>query len=69
MKEKNLKINGLVVGQERNFFLVETDHAIVRATISGKIRNNKIRIVVGDTVEVEVSPYDLERGRITRREE
>ena len=37
-------------------------------TISGKIRKNYIRIMPGDKVKVEVSPYDITKGRITRRE-
>jgi len=40
---------------------------VVLATISGKIRKNYVRILVGDTVKVELSPYDLTRGRITFR--
>ena len=39
----------------------------VEAHVSGKIRMNYIRILPGDTVKVEVSPYDLTRGRITYR--
>ncbi len=39
----------------------------VEAHVSGKIRMNKIRILPGDTVEVEFSPYDLTRGRIIYR--
>lgn len=35
--------------------------------LSGKMRQNKIRLVLGDTVIVEVSPYDPDKGRITRR--
>ena len=46
--------------------LPDHDH-IVTATISGKIRMNYIKILVGDTVTVEVSPYDLSKGRITYR--
>ncbi len=40
---------------------------IVTATLSGKLRMNYIKILVGDTVTVEVSPYDISRGRITWR--
>ncbi|HEX9960141.1 MAG TPA: translation initiation factor IF-1, partial [Pyrinomonadaceae bacterium] len=40
---------------------------IVLATISGKMRKNRIRILIGDRVDVEMSPYDLSRGRITYR--
>ena len=40
---------------------------IVTTTISGKLRMNYIKILVGDTVTVEVSPYDISKGRITWR--
>ena len=45
---------------------LQNDHLIV-ATISGKMRMNYIRILPGDKVAVEMSPYDLTRGRITYR--
>ena len=45
---------------------LENDHQII-ATISGKMRMNYIRILPGDKVAVEMSPYDLSRGRITYR--
>lgn len=45
---------------------LENGHEIV-ATISGKMRMNYIRILPGDKVAVEMSPYDLSRGRITYR--
>lgn len=45
---------------------LENGHVVV-AHISGKIRMNKIRILPGDNVTVELSPYDLSRGRITYR--
>jgi translation initiation factor IF-1 len=45
---------------------LQNDHVII-ATISGKMRMNYIRILVGDKVAVEMSPYDLSRGRITYR--
>ncbi len=45
---------------------LENDHKIV-ATISGKMRMNYIRILPGDKVAVEMSPYDLSRGRIIYR--
>ena len=49
-------------------FRVSTDNGLnLLCTISGKIRKNFIRIVPGDKVEVEISPYDLTKGRITRR--
>lgn len=49
-------------------YRVELDNGItILATLSGKIRQNYIRVVVGDRVELELSAYDLTRGRITRR--
>lgn len=46
---------------------IEPTNQVVLATISGKIRKNFVRIVVGDSVTVELSAYDLTRGRITYR--
>jgi len=46
---------------------LENDHVIL-GHISGKMRKNKIQILLGDTVKVEMSPYDLSRGRIAYRE-
>jgi translation initiation factor IF-1 len=45
---------------------LENDHKIL-ATISGKLRQHNIRILAGDSVEIEMSPYDLNRGRIVYR--
>jgi translation initiation factor IF-1 len=39
----------------------------VLGTLSGRMRQNNIKVLAGDTVELEFSPYDLNRGRITRR--
>jgi translation initiation factor IF-1 len=39
----------------------------VLANLSGRMRQNNIKVLAGDTVELEFSPYDLNRGRITRR--
>ena len=49
-------------------FLVELDggHKII-AHLSGKMRRNSIRLLVGDEVKVEMTPYDLSKGRITYR--
>ena len=41
---------------------------IVTCTLSGKMMMNKIMVLVGDTVTVDISPYDLSRGRITYRD-
>ena len=49
-------------------FKVELENGhIVEAHVSGKIRMNYIRILPGDTVTIELTPYDLTRGRITYR--
>lgn len=45
---------------------LENDHEII-ATISGRMRKHYIRILPGDRVAIEVSPYDLSKGRITYR--
>ena len=45
---------------------LENDHEILAHT-SGKLRKNRIRVLAGDTVLVEVTPYDLTKGRITFR--
>ena len=45
---------------------LENDH-IVTAHTAGKLRKNRIRVLQGDNVTVEISPYDLTRGRITFR--
>ena len=47
--------------------LEENPNHIVHATLSGKIRIRKIRVAIGDTVTVEISPYALTRGRIIWR--
>ena len=46
--------------------LLENNHKIL-ATISGRLRQNNIRILLADRVDVEMSPYDLNRGRIVYR--
>ncbi|WP_270324704.1 translation initiation factor IF-1 [Lactococcus petauri] len=68
-KDDVIEIEGKVVDTMPNaMFTVELEngHKIL-ATISGKIRKNYIRILPGDRVQVEMSPYDLTRGRITYR--
>ena len=68
-KEDLLTMDGIVVEVLPNtIFRVELEnkHVIV-AHASGKIRKNKIRVLKGDQVEVEMSTYDLSKGRIVRR--
>ena len=62
-----IPLEGVVTEISRDSFVVKTDNLDVRAKLSGKIRTNKIRIVIGDRVVVEVSPFDLSNGRIVRR--
>jgi translation initiation factor IF-1 len=68
-KEEAIQIEGTVVEPLPNtMFRVELDNGHkVLAHISGKMRMHYIRILPGDRVVVELSPYDLSRGRITYR--
>jgi translation initiation factor IF-1 len=69
-KEDLVPASGVVTDKQPNaFFMVRIDNSdhMVLAQISGKMRKNRIRILVGDRVNVELSPYDLTRGRITYR--
>jgi translation initiation factor IF-1 len=68
-KEKAIEIEGTVVETLPNaMFRVELDNEMkVLAHISGKMRMHYIRILPGDRVMVELSPYDLTRGRIIYR--
>jgi translation initiation factor IF-1 len=68
-KEEAITLEGTVIEALPNArFRVEIEGGhIVLAHVSGKMRKFYIRILPGDTVTVEVSPYDLTRGRITYR--
>ena len=68
-KEGVIEVEGKVVELLPNaMFRVELDNGhTVLAHISGKMRMHFIRILAGDRVKVELSPYDLSRGRITYR--
>ena len=65
-----IEIEGVVVEKLPNaMFKVELENKhIVLATISGKLRMNYIRILPGDNVTMEMSPYDLSKGRIIWRD-
>ena len=68
-KEEKIEVEGEVVESlPSTMFRVQLEggHAVL-ATISGKMRKHYIRILPGDKVKVELSPYDLNRGRITYR--
>jgi translation initiation factor IF-1 len=68
-KEEKLEVEGVVVEALPNTqFTVELDNGHrVLAYLSGKMRRYYIRILLGDRVRVEMTPYDLSRGRITYR--
>ena len=68
-KEEAIKVEGVVLETLPNaMFKVELENKHqVLAHISGKMRMHFIKILPGDTVTVELSPYDLSRGRITSR--
>lgn len=68
-KEAPIKVDGVILETLPNaMFQVELENGHkVLAHISGKMRMNFIKILPGDKVTVELSPYDLSRGRITYR--
>ena len=68
-KEEAIEVEGIITESLPNAMFhveLENGHKIL-AHVSGKIRMNFIRILPGDKVKVELSPYDLSRGRITFR--
>lgn len=69
-KEDAIELDGEVIDTLPNTtFKVKLENGhVVLAHISGKMRKNYIRILTGDKVKVEVTPYDLSKGRITFRE-
>ena len=68
-KEEHIELEGTVIETLPNtMFRVELENGhIVTAHISGKMRKHYIRILTGDKVTVEMTPYDLTKGRITYR--
>ena len=69
-KESAMRMEGVVeeaLGNARfKVKLNDSDHVVI-AYIGGKLRQNDIKVIPGDKVTMEISPYDLTRGRITRR--
>jgi translation initiation factor IF-1 len=68
-KEELIEVEGTIAEALPNAMfrvVLENDHKVL-AHVSGKIRMNFIRILPGDKVKLELSPYDLSRGRITFR--
>jgi translation initiation factor IF-1 len=70
MSDDHVKLNGKVVDSLKDNFTVLLENGqTVNTKISGKLRKNKIQILLGDFVEVSFSPYDLTHGLITFRNE
>lgn len=69
-KEEHIEMQGTVVDTLPNtMFRVELENGhIITAHISGRMRKNYIRILTGDKVKVELTPYDLTKGRIIFRD-
>lgn len=69
-KEDQIEMKGVVVETLPNtMFRVKLENGhIITAHISGKMRKNYIRILTGDSVTIEMTPYDLTKGRIIFRE-
>lgn len=67
-KEAKIEVDGKVIDVIKDEYKVELENGfVVTAHVSGKIRMNMIRILPGDKVTIEFSPYDLTRGRIIYR--
>ena len=69
-KEESIEMNGVVTETLPNtVFRVKLENGhVITAHISGRMRKNYIRILTGDTVTVELTPYDLTKGRIIFRD-
>ncbi len=69
-KEEAIQLSGVVTEEVRGAFRVKIDDMehYVLCRLAGKMRQFRIRVVPGDRVTVEISPYDMERGRIVFRE-
>jgi translation initiation factor IF-1 len=68
-KQSNIEVDGVIIDALSNAMFrvqLENKHEVV-AHISGKMRMNYIRILPGDRVKLEMSPYDLSKARITYR--
>lgn len=72
-KQENVELDGIVIDcLKAGMFMVEietntdTKHHVL-CTLSGKMRKNYIKVLLGDKVDVKVSPYDLSKGIITYR--
>lgn len=68
-KEDAIEVTGKVVEKfKAGMFSIELDAGkTVLVTLAGRLRRNRIKVMTGDRVSLELSPYDLTRGRITYR--
>ena len=68
-KEDCIEVSGVVVEKfPSGLFKVQLDQdRVILAHLAGKLRRNRIRVLAGDRVTMELSPYDLTKGRITYR--
>ena len=67
-RDDKMSLEGVVVETNKGIFKVQVNEAhTVIARLSGKIKLNEIKVIVGDKVIVEVSPYDMSLGRIVKR--
>jgi translation initiation factor IF-1 len=68
VSEDRLQMNGEVISAIKDIFKVQiNENYMVTCTLSGKIRQNAVRVLVGDNVTVEISALDTSRGRIIFR--
>jgi translation initiation factor IF-1 len=70
LKEETINMEGVVEEiMPAAMFRIKLDvnNSVVLGYLSGRMRTNNIKVLLGDRVEMEFSPYDLTRGRITRR--
>ena len=67
-KEDTIKMEGMVLEVlPGSMYRVDINGHIVTTYLGGKMKQNKIRVIEGDRVEIEMTPYDLTKGRITFR--
>lgn len=67
-KRVRLELDGIVIDANKGKFRVKINEALtVLCTLSGKIRQNSVKILIGDLVTVEISEYDTSMGRIVYR--
>lgn len=68
-KEDSIEVQGVVVEKlpDGKFSVHMDPDRVILAHLAGKLRQNRIRVLAGDRVTLELSPYDLTKGRITYR--